>query len=77
MSPEPLTIAGLERWVLSGAHWRVLDISAERVVVDLCTCMGEPVDRVESDDPEVIAYLRTARSALDVSEVVDAAAQGN
>jgi len=61
-----LTVADLERWVLSGAHWRVLDISPERVVVELCSCVGEPVDQVESVDPEVIAYLRTAPSHLDV-----------
>jgi hypothetical protein len=66
MSTETLTIAQLERWVLSGAHWRVVDISSEHVVVDLCTCMGEPLERVESDDPAVIGYLRTAHSDLDL-----------
>ena len=50
----------LERWTTSGAHWRVVDISNEHVVVDLCACTGEPMDRVESEDPAVIGYLRTA-----------------
>jgi hypothetical protein len=53
--------------VLSGAQWRVVDISREHAVIDMCTCMGEPVDRVESDDPAVIGYLRTARCQLDGS----------
>ena len=65
MSTETLTIDGLERWVLSGASWRVVDISNERAVVDLCTCMGEPLERLQSDDPAVISYLRTAYSDLD------------
>ncbi len=66
MSIETLTIDGLVRWVLSGAYWRVVDISSEHAVVDLCTCMGEPTERVESDDPAVIGYLRTAHSDLDL-----------
>jgi hypothetical protein len=70
MSSEPLTVAGLERWALSGAPWRVVDISGQRVVVDLCTCMGEPIERVESGDPAVISYLRTASSDSDVSEAM-------
>lgn len=67
MSPHTLTIDDLERWVLSGAHWRVLDISSEHAVVDMCACTGEPMERVESDDPAVIGYLRTARSGLEGS----------
>jgi hypothetical protein len=67
MSAHGLRIEDLERWVLSGAHWRVVDISSERAVVDMCTCMGEPMERVESDDPAVIGYLRTAHSELDGS----------
>jgi hypothetical protein len=65
MSTQTLTIDGLERWVLSGASWRVVDISNERAVVDLCTCMGEPRERLQSNDPSVIGYLRTAHSYLD------------
>ena len=44
---ETLTIEQLERWVLSGAHWRV-------------------VERRRSHDPEVLGYLGTARSDLDL-----------
>ena len=67
MGSSAVTIDDLERWVLSGAHWRVVDISREHAVVDMCTCMDKAVDRVESDDPAVIGYLRTARSELDGS----------
>ncbi len=69
MTAESLTIAGLERWAESGAHWQVLDISATCAVVELRTCMGEPVERHESADPEVIAYLRAAPTDLDAEDV--------
>jgi hypothetical protein len=64
MSTE--TLEDLERWALSGGHWRVVDISSERAVVDLCACTGEPMERLQSDDPAVIAHLRTAHSDLDL-----------
>jgi hypothetical protein len=60
MSTHSVTIDDLERWVLSGAHWRVVDISTDHAVVDMCACTGEPMDRVETADPAVIVYLRTA-----------------
>jgi hypothetical protein len=64
---DAVTIDELERWVLAGAHWRVVDITSQRVVVDLCACTGEPVERAQSDDPAVIGYLRTAFSHADLS----------
>ncbi|HEY7621534.1 MAG TPA: hypothetical protein VH834_17275 [Solirubrobacteraceae bacterium] len=60
MTANTLTIDALERWVLFGAQWRVVDLSHERVVVDLCTCAGEAVERLESDDPALVSYVRTA-----------------
>ena len=60
-----LTIDALERWVLFGAQWRIVDLSDERAVVDLCTCTGELVERLQSDDPALIGYLRSAQSDLD------------
>jgi hypothetical protein len=65
MSTRTVGIDDLERWVLSGAHWRVVDISRDHAVVDMCACTGEPMERVESDDPAVIGYLRTAHTELD------------
>jgi hypothetical protein len=62
MTSDALTIDALERWVLFGAGWRVVDLSNERAVVDLCACTGEPVERVESDDPALIDYLRWAHT---------------
>ncbi len=64
MISQPVTIADLESWVLSGAHWRVLDISDEHAVVDMCACTGEPMERLASADPAVISYLRTAHPEL-------------
>ena len=62
MSTHTLSIDDLERWVLFGAHWRVVDISRDHAVVEMCTCTGESMERVESDDPAVIGYLRTAHT---------------
>lgn len=67
MSTESLTLEDLDRWVDSGAHWRVVDITNQLVVVDLCACTGETVERRQSDDPVVIAHLRIAYSDLNLS----------
>jgi hypothetical protein len=48
----------LHRWEEHGAEWRVVHLSDERAIVDLCTCYGEPVDQLDSDDAELIAWLR-------------------
>ncbi|HEX8977609.1 MAG TPA: hypothetical protein VF781_13955 [Solirubrobacteraceae bacterium] len=60
MASGTLTVDELERWWNGGAQWRVVDISKRHAVVDLCSCTGEPLERVETADPAVIAYLRTA-----------------
>ena len=52
-----LTTAELKRWEEHGATWRAREISDQRVVVELCTCYGEPVDLRASEDAEVIAYV--------------------
>jgi hypothetical protein len=65
MSTHTVSIEDLEGWVIAGAHWRVVDISRDHAVVDMCSCTGEPMERVESDDPAVIGYLRTGHSELD------------
>jgi hypothetical protein len=48
----------LERWEDHGAVWRAVHISDDHAIVDLCTCTGEPVDRLESSDPELIRFIR-------------------
>jgi hypothetical protein len=64
---EKLTIKTLEHWALAGAHWRVLNHGEHRSVVELQQCTGELVERLESDDPAVIAYLQGVESDLDVT----------
>ncbi len=56
-----VTIEDLQRWSDGGAVWRALEVSDERAVIDLCSCTGEPMDRVQSDAPELIAYVRAHR----------------
>jgi hypothetical protein len=51
-------VADLERWRDHGATYRVLELRDEHAVVQLCTCYGEPVELLESGDPDLIAYLR-------------------
>jgi hypothetical protein len=62
VAPED-PVAVLERWVDSGADYEVVHLSDERAVVELRSCLGEPVDRLESGDPRVLEYLRSRASA--------------
>lgn len=57
-----LSLQDLERWEESGATWTVLELSDDRAVLELCTCYGEPVDRVQSDAAELIAFVRRRRA---------------
>jgi hypothetical protein len=58
----PVTIEDLERWVQHGAIWRTVEVSDRRAVVELCTCHGEPVDMAQSDEPELIEFVRAHRA---------------
>jgi hypothetical protein len=51
-------VAILERWEHNGATWCAVHVSDAKAIVDLCTCSGEPVDRIESGDAALIAFLR-------------------
>jgi hypothetical protein len=53
-----VTIDDLERWQEHGAVWRALEVTDKRAVIDLCSCTGEPMERVQSDAPELIEYVR-------------------
>jgi hypothetical protein len=66
MAVQTLTVETLEDWVRAGAHWRVLHHGGRRAIVELQQCTGEPVERLESDDPEVLAYLKGVGSDLDL-----------
>lgn len=67
MRTEKLTVDFLENWVRAGAHWRVASHSERRAVVELQQCTGERVERVESDDPVLLDYLRGVESDLDLT----------
>lgn len=53
----------LERWELFGAAWRVVELDAERAVVELTTCHGEPVERIVSSEPQLLELLRRRASS--------------
>ena len=55
------TIEDLERWREHGAVWRAVEVTDECAIVELCTCYGEPVDVVQSDSAELIAFVRCHR----------------
>jgi hypothetical protein len=55
------TVRELEDWELNGAKWEPVEIHTARAVVDLCSCTGELMERVESDDPEFIELVRARR----------------
>ena len=67
MSAHTLTIQALEDWARAGAHWRVLHHGERRAIVELQQCTGEPVERLESDDPAVLVYLEGVESDLDLT----------
>jgi hypothetical protein len=56
-------IAALERWTAEGAGYRVLELDAAHADVELLSCTGEPIDRLRSSDPALIAYLGAAGEA--------------
>ena len=62
---RPLTVDELERWVAFGARWRLVRITEELAIVDLCQCTGELVEHRETCDPETIEYLRVHASQPD------------
>ncbi len=66
MAAQTLTVEILENWVRAGAHWRVLHRGERRAIVQLQQCTGEPIERLESDEPAVIAYLDGVESDLDL-----------
>jgi hypothetical protein len=51
----------LERWELFGAHWRLVGRDDNGLLIDLCACTGEPIERREARDPALIEHvLRSA-----------------
>lgn len=58
MPVEETDVDVLRRWEDHGATWSVVHVSDEHALIDLCACTGEPVDRLESRDPELIRFVR-------------------
>ncbi len=56
------TVSELEDWERNGAVWQPVEIYAGKAVVDLCSCSGELMERVESEDPEFIDFVRARRA---------------
>ena len=63
MAESPVDV--LKRWEDHGAIWRVEEQTGERTVVLMCTCYGEPVDRIESADAGLRAFVRERGGASD------------
>jgi hypothetical protein len=55
------TVSELEDWERDGAVWRPVEIDADRAVVDLCSCSGELMERVESEDSSFVEFVRARR----------------
>jgi hypothetical protein len=55
MPDDPVEV--LRRWEDNGAIWRLESLTEDRAVVVLCTCTGEPVDRLESEDDGLLKFL--------------------
>ena len=48
----------LTRWADGGGQWRLAEIEPGRAVVELLTCHGEAVERLESEEPALVAFVR-------------------
>lgn len=51
-------LSELEDWELHGATWRAVELEPQRILLELCSCSGEPMDLVESNDRKLIEYVR-------------------
>lgn len=60
--PGESAISRLERWEAHGATWNVVVLTETLALVELCTCHGEPVDRIRSADPAVVRYVSARRA---------------
>jgi hypothetical protein len=57
-----VSVGELERWEDHGALWRTVTVTDELAVIDLCSCSGEPMERVQSETPELIEFVRSHRA---------------
>lgn len=61
MAEPPL--ATLARWEGAGALWRTRSLGEREAVVELCTCHGELVEELRSDDAALLRYLAARPSS--------------
>lgn len=62
--PQNPHVAALLRWEEHGALWRVAARTATAVTVSMRTCDGgTEVDRLTSDDPELVAFVNERERA--------------
>jgi hypothetical protein len=60
--PTTQTLDDLLHWTASGGLWELVSMHEGRVVLDLVTCTGvEVVGRIDSDDPALLAFVRSDR----------------
>ena len=57
MPDDPVEV--LRRWEEHGAIWRVESLTDDHAVVLMCTCYGEPVERLESGDAALLDFIRS------------------
>jgi len=60
-------VEDLESSTDHGAGYRVLELRDGHALVQLCSCTGEPVELLEWDDPQLIAYLMEKQRVEDPS----------
>ena len=56
MADDPVEV--LKRWEDHGAIWRAESVTDDKAVVLMCTCYGEPVERIESTDANLLRFVR-------------------
>jgi hypothetical protein len=57
--PQTSVLERIQQWELAGGKVRMQRASHSRVVVELCTCTGELMERLSSSDPAVLDDLRS------------------
>src|SRR5919199_3755984 len=55
----------LEHWQQTGGTLRVVELSEQHAVVDLCACTGEVMERWSTRDPAVIRRLHAAAGSVE------------
>ena len=58
-----VTIEDLERWEDNGAMWRPFEVTEGHALIDLCSCTGEAMERVQSEAEDVIELARARAGA--------------